>query len=334
MKNILPIIVVIVIISGVSLWWNFFKNETPLPTVTNFEECVAAGNPVMESYPRQCRAGEQTFTENIGNELEKTDLIRIDSPRPNQIISNPLTITGQARGNWFFEASFPVTLTDWDGKIIAEGIATAQSEWMTSDFVPFEATLTFVVDKDVYSNRGFLILQKDNPSGLPEHDDALEIPVIFAGVNEAVTPSPVACTMEAKICPDGSAVGRTGPKCEFAACPDAGDNVGILPYNSGIQGIVMSGPTCPVMQYPPDPKCDDKPIMTNISVYRSSDTSRSIAMLESGEDGTFSVSLPPGEYVVMAGSFGVPFPRCSDTNVTVGTSGYSEITVSCDTGIR
>ncbi|EKD32941.1 MAG: hypothetical protein ACD_76C00109G0004 [uncultured bacterium] len=31
--------------------------------------------------------------------------------------------------------------------------------------------------------------------------------------------SPVACTMEAKQCPDGSYVGRTGPNCEFAACP-------------------------------------------------------------------------------------------------------------------
>lgn len=28
------------------------------------------------------------------------------------------------------------------------------------------------------------------------------------------------CTMEAKICPDGSAVSRIGPKCEFAACPN------------------------------------------------------------------------------------------------------------------
>jgi hypothetical protein len=28
-----------------------------------------------------------------------------------------------------------------------------------------------------------------------------------------------ACTMEAKICSDGSAVGRTGPNCEFSACP-------------------------------------------------------------------------------------------------------------------
>lgn len=31
--------------------------------------------------------------------------------------------------------------------------------------------------------------------------------------------SPVACTMEAKQCPDGSYVGRTGPNCEFSACP-------------------------------------------------------------------------------------------------------------------
>lgn len=29
----------------------------------------------------------------------------------------------------------------------------------------------------------------------------------------------IACTTEAKICPDGSAVGRSGPKCEFAPCP-------------------------------------------------------------------------------------------------------------------
>lgn len=28
-----------------------------------------------------------------------------------------------------------------------------------------------------------------------------------------------ACTLEAKQCPDGSYVGRTGPNCEFAACP-------------------------------------------------------------------------------------------------------------------
>ena len=33
------------------------------------------------------------------------------------------------------------------------------------------------------------------------------------------TPTVVACTQEVKLCPDGSSVGRTGPKCEFKACP-------------------------------------------------------------------------------------------------------------------
>lgn len=33
--------------------------------ITNFEECIAAGNPAMESYPRQCKAGDVTFTEEI-----------------------------------------------------------------------------------------------------------------------------------------------------------------------------------------------------------------------------------------------------------------------------
>lgn len=40
--------------------------------VTSFEECVAAGNPVMESYPRQCRHNGQTFTE-ITNESVEHD---------------------------------------------------------------------------------------------------------------------------------------------------------------------------------------------------------------------------------------------------------------------
>ncbi|HUV80989.1 MAG TPA: hypothetical protein VMW21_00490 [Patescibacteria group bacterium] len=32
---------------------------------------------------------------------------------------------------------------------------------------------------------------------------------------------PVACTQDVKLCPDGSYVGRVGPNCEFALCPDA-----------------------------------------------------------------------------------------------------------------
>jgi hypothetical protein len=115
--------------------------------------------------------------EYVGNAVEKESLIVLDSPQPNDVIESPLTIMGKARGPWYFEASFPIVLTDSDGLIIAEGHAEAQGEWMTEEFVPFKATLNFT--KPAGKNTGSLILKKDNPSGLPEHDDALEIPIIF-----------------------------------------------------------------------------------------------------------------------------------------------------------
>ncbi|MDP3954030.1 MAG: Gmad2 immunoglobulin-like domain-containing protein [bacterium] len=147
-------------------------------SVRNFQECADAGYLIMESYPRQCREpGGKTFSEEIGNELEKQNLIRIDSPRPNSIIKSPLTITGEARGTWYFEASFPVELLDENGNRIAIHYAQAQDEWMTEDFVPFESILNF--SGPSAGSKGTLILHKDNPSGLPEHDDQLRIPVIF-----------------------------------------------------------------------------------------------------------------------------------------------------------
>lgn len=64
-------------------------------TINSFEECVEAGNPVMESYPRQCNADGKNFTEDIGNALEKQDLIRLSTPKPNEVVKSPLTIEGK-----------------------------------------------------------------------------------------------------------------------------------------------------------------------------------------------------------------------------------------------
>ena len=106
----------------------------------------------------------------------------VESPRPQQVISSPLEIRGKARGTWYFEATFPVVLVDWDGLIIAEHYAQADGEWMTPDFVPFTASLEF--ERPEYGERGWLILRRSNPSGLPEHDAAVEIPVMFAGMKQ------------------------------------------------------------------------------------------------------------------------------------------------------
>lgn len=171
---------IVLVVAG-ALYW--YEGKDSLKVVSSFDECVEAGYPVLESYPPQCKTPDgRTFAEDVGNELEKQDLIRISNPRPNQAIESPITITGEARGYWFFEASFPVKLLDGDGNVVASGIAQAEGEWMTEDFVPFKAELTF---SQPTTSNGTLVLEKDNPSGLPENADELRVPVKF-GASEAI----------------------------------------------------------------------------------------------------------------------------------------------------
>ncbi len=105
------------------------------------------------------------------------DLIVVSTPSPGDTITSPLTVTGKARGVWYFEASFPLELTDDQGNTIARHYATAEDDWMTEEFVPFEGTIEFEVPDGV--TNGVLIFRKDNPSDMPEHDDELAIPVTF-----------------------------------------------------------------------------------------------------------------------------------------------------------
>lgn len=109
--------------------------------------------------------------------------ILISSPKSNEEIESPLKIEGKARGTWFFEATFPVVLTDWDGRIIAQTYVQAQENWMTEEFVPFVAEVEFESpykegDPD-FMKRATLIFQKANPSGLPENYDVIEIQLNF-----------------------------------------------------------------------------------------------------------------------------------------------------------
>lgn len=128
---------------------------------------------VLESTGRD----KQVPAQNIGNVLEKADRILITNPTPNQVVSSPLVVEGQARGTWFFEGSFPVKLLTTDGTVIARGVAEAQGAWMTTEFVPYRVTLRFTGPA---SGQGTLVLEKDNPSGLLENADALTIPVSFS----------------------------------------------------------------------------------------------------------------------------------------------------------
>jgi hypothetical protein len=107
----------------------------------------------------------------------KAGMIVVGSPAPGSAIASPLTVSGRARGTWFFEGDFPIVIIDASGSVIGRSYCTAQGPWMTKEFVAFEGKITF--ERPASSGKAVLLLKKDNPTGKPEHDNALEIPVLI-----------------------------------------------------------------------------------------------------------------------------------------------------------
>ena len=173
----------------------------------------------------------------------------------------------------------------------------------------------------------------------------LGIAIVFVirGKSPILSPTPIqtACTEEAKLCPDGSYVGRTGPQCQFSECPAvivATTTPTTTPPTpktlSGITGTVLLGPRCPVMRNPPDPQCADRPYQTSLEVT-TVDGKRVIAKFSSDTQGKFKVSVPPGEYIIQSTPTTNFYPRCSTNGtILVKTDTFTDTLVSCDTGIR
>ena len=168
--------------------------------------------------------------------------------------------------------------------------------------------------------------------------------------------SAAACTAEAMVCPDGSAVGRTGPNCEFTPCPTPAAtstppgpaactmDARICPDGSGVgrdgsrncafspcpgegraRGTAHAGPTCPVVREG-DASCGDRPFVGALVLTSSS---REVVVTPNVR-GEWFVSLPAGRYAV---STETSMPSCSGKfSVVAGVE--TAVDVSCDTGIR
>jgi|SRR3989338_4559422 len=100
----------------------------------------------------------------------------VTSPKPDAVVGDTFVVSGQAPGTWYFEASFPIKIVDKDNNFIGQGIAQAQGEWMTVEQVTFTAT---VVLDGTYSGPATVVLLRDNPSGMPENDDSVSVPIII-----------------------------------------------------------------------------------------------------------------------------------------------------------
>ncbi|MBU0649150.1 Gmad2 immunoglobulin-like domain-containing protein, partial [Patescibacteria group bacterium] len=159
MMTRIGIAILVILLAGAAYFYWQSTQETPMP------------EPLI--------GGEEPGVEIIEPVLapDMSDMIRLTQPAANQMVSSPFVVQGQARGTWFFEASFPVWLYDESGNELALTIASTTEEWMTNDFVSFQAIVEF---ENPQTGIGSLVLENDNPSDLPENQYELRVPIRFA----------------------------------------------------------------------------------------------------------------------------------------------------------
>ena len=101
------------------------------------------------------------------------------------------------------------------------------------------------------------------------------------------------------------------------------------PTDSGIEGQVLIGPICPVVQE--GQECPDQPYQATLTV--NSREGRKIVQIQTDKDGKFRIPLPPEEYVLHPESPNV-MPFASEQSLTVEAGRFTEIIVNYDSGIR
>lgn len=140
---------------------------------------------------------------------------------------------------------------------------------------------------------------------------------------------PVVCTEEAKMCPDGSYVGREGPKCEFKKCPDA-----VVKTKGTIKGKVEVGPICPVEQVGvPCPVPPEVYTSREVILY-ASDGINVIKRMNFLADGTYSFEVLAGTYILDAPPQGIGGSGDVPETIIIKSGETVEFNFTIDTGIR
>lgn len=115
--------------------------------------------------------------------------------------------------------------------------------------------------------------------------------------------------------------------CLVAACDASRDGTDGI----SLEGMAVAGPACPVVTQPPDPACDDRPV-SGAEILVRNEAGESVARVWTADDGSFSVSVAPGRYELLAqvvdGLLGTPAP------VVVAGVDPEPVVVAYDTGIR
>ncbi len=145
--------------------------------------------------------------------------IVVYQPQPNEKVDMPFSITGQARGYWFYDNAFPIILYDNTKTAIAYGTATTTAEIPNSEyeeFVPFSGTFDEYEFLPV-KKKGYILFQRSTGNLETGRNSTVTLPIRFGegtGVpiiapvvpenNDDPDPTPVEVNVSATLeCGDG-----------------------------------------------------------------------------------------------------------------------------------
>lgn len=162
------------LLAALVLWGVTGTHESnTVPAVMTFHECTERYS-VMESDPRRCRTPSgKVFVEQTEPDRQSAP-VRITAPKRGARVNSPLVIRGRMPGTWFFEARATAAVRRTDGALLGTATLQAQENWMTEAPVPFRGTSTFSVADPT---EAFVVIERANPSGSPEHAQRVRIPV-------------------------------------------------------------------------------------------------------------------------------------------------------------
>ncbi|MFZ2886478.1 MAG: Gmad2 immunoglobulin-like domain-containing protein [Minisyncoccia bacterium] len=179
---------VLVIVIGAAIWG---ASSRPSTSGTAAEESLSQNveaakatdtsgktttstKPATKPVPKPV-ASTPTASSKMTYKNASTSDIVVTLPTPGTKVSGSFTISGKARGNWYFEANFPFELRGSNNQVLLQLPMQAMGDWMTPEFVPFYTQVTLPLG---YKGPATLVLRNDNASGLPEHDKSVSIPLI------------------------------------------------------------------------------------------------------------------------------------------------------------
>lgn len=77
-------------------------------TISSFDACVAAGNPILESYPEQCAAGGRTFMKELPLYVDTASIYKITYPEGWRV--EPVEASGEGQARDWIKESQPIRL--------------------------------------------------------------------------------------------------------------------------------------------------------------------------------------------------------------------------------